>query len=334
MKDPVISVIVPAYNVEGYIEECLDSLLSQTWTSFEVIVIDDGSKDHTADVVQKLAEKDRRIRLLQQDNAGVSRARNQGLCAANGTFISFVDGDDIVHPDFLARLHEAIQGAEMAIIGVENIHDNREHSPRRQLKDNTISNFKDARHLLSVFSTGAWDFPNWNKLFRRSIILEQDIRFKEGLSIGEDRLFNLQYLIHCTTVRTIDTMGYGYRLRPNSAYRSASPLMLWQNHCQAMQATQNVLSPLTKDLQKALRLLFITSPTIHTALPELLDGLQASKSDRNQNTPNLNHCLALAQRSWFDPAELSLSITARWMLRRYSRGNDWPAVAIWNSRIS
>ena len=222
----------------------------------------------------------------------------------------------------------------MAIIGVENVHENGDHSPRRQLKDNTISNFKDACHLLSIYSSGAWDFPNWNKLFRRNIILEQDIRFKEGLSIGEDRLFNLQYLMYCTTVRTIDTMGYGYRVRPNSAYRSASPHTLWQNHCQAMQATQNILSPLPKDLQKALRLLFITSPTVHTAFPQLLDGLQASKSDRTQNNPNLSHCLALAQRSWFDPAGLSLSIKARWMLWRYSRGHDWPAVPIWSCRIS
>ena len=334
MMQPAISVIVPAYNVGDYIEECLDSVLSQTWASLEIIVIDDGSTDHTADVVQKLAEKDHRIRLLQQVNAGVSIARNRGLCDANGTFISFVDGDDIVHPDFLSRLHDAIQGAEMAIIGVENIHDIGERSPRRQLKDETISNLGDALHLLTMFSSGAWDFPNWNKLFRRSIILEQKIRFKEGLSIGEDRLFNLQYLIHCTTVRTIDATGYGYRLRPNSAYRGASPQTLWQNHCQAMQATQDILSPLSKHLERPLRSLFITSPTIHTAFPQLLNGLKTMKSDRKLDTPTLKHCLDLAQRSWFDPTGLALSPAACWLFRRYSRGNNWPAVPFWNRKIS
>ena len=330
MKDPLISVIVPAHNVGKYIAESLHSILSQTLEAFELIVIDDGSTDNTQAIVQQIARKDDRIRLLTQYNSGVSSARNRGLEESQAPFIAFVDGDDIIRPYFLDQLYDAIQDADMSVIGVENLRGNHDWSPRRQLVDNLISNREDFLHLYRAFSTGAWEFPNWNKLFRKDIIKEQGIRFNESLAIGEDRLFNLEYLMNCTSVRTIGTMGYGYRLRPDSAYRGADPYTLWSNHCRAMEATISALARLPEAEFNALKPLFITSPTIHTAFPQLLDGLKKHGSTAR----NLEECLEEAQRIWFNPRGLSLSPAAFWLFKQYSSGRDWPATSIWKKKIS
>lgn len=102
--EPLISVIIPAYNVAPFLPRCLDSLLSQTWQHFELIVVDDGSTDDTAAIVDAYAARDPRVHVLHQQNGGVSSARNAGLAASHGELIGFADGDDWVKPDYLQRL--------------------------------------------------------------------------------------------------------------------------------------------------------------------------------------------------------------------------------------
>lgn len=334
MKAHNISVIVPAFNVEDYIEECLTSVLAQSYPHFEIIVIDDGSTDKTAKKVRLIARKDPRVRLFHQVNSGVSAARNRGLDESKGQYIAFVDGDDVIRPHFLSQLHTAIQGTDLAIIGVENFNEENGWSPRRKLKGNLTSNHNDALQLLRTFSTGEWEFPNWNKLYRTNLIRDAKIKFLERLALGEDRLFNLQYIMHCNSARSINAMGYGYRMRSDSTYRGATPRQLWMNHCQAMKATQSVLELIPEEKMKALTLLFITSPTIHVAFPQLLEGLKKSNSTHIHSNTDLAQCLELAERSWFDPRGLSLSPTACWLFKRYSRGKDRPAVLLWNRKIA
>lgn len=334
MTAPAISIIVPTYNLENYIEESIHSILSQTFNDFEIIVIDDGSTDSTPLRVQQIAKEDGRIRLIIQANSGVSAARNRGLDESRAPYIAFVDGDDIIRPEFLSKLYEAIQDADMSVIGVAHFSSKNDWSTRRQLVENHISNREDFLQLYRVFSTGAWEFPNWNKLYRQSIIKGHKLRFHEDLTIGEDQLFNLEYLMHCSSVRTIGAIGYGYRLRPDSAYRRATVHSIWSNHCRAMKATENFLDRLPEKQMQPLKQLFITSPTIHTALPKLLDGLKKQRSNKKASPlPNLIQSLAEAKRSWFNPKGLTLSTAAYWLFSRYSRGYNSPAIQFWTRKI-
>ena len=105
---PVISIIVPVYNVEKYIHQCIDSILLQTFTDFEVLLVDDGASDHSGSICDEYAHRDSRIRVFHQENAGVSVARNKGLCEAIGEYVTFVDSDDWIKPDYLNELYKCL----------------------------------------------------------------------------------------------------------------------------------------------------------------------------------------------------------------------------------
>ena len=109
MDSPIISVIVPVYNVEQYLPHCIDSILTQTFTDFEVLLIDDGSTDNSGRICDEYAKKDNRIRVFHKENGGVSSARNVGLDNAEGEFLGFVDGDDILSPVYLMILLKALE---------------------------------------------------------------------------------------------------------------------------------------------------------------------------------------------------------------------------------
>ena len=116
-KKPLISVVVPVYNVEKYLPKCLDSLLAQSWQELEIIVVDDGSPDNSWDIMQEYARRDSRVRPIRQKNGGLSAARNAGVEAARGEWIGFLDSDDYVAPEMYERLYRAAaeQGAQMAV---------------------------------------------------------------------------------------------------------------------------------------------------------------------------------------------------------------------------
>lgn len=130
-KKPLISVIVPVYNVEKYLPKCLDSLLAQTWQELEIIVVDDGSPDNSWDIMQEYARRDSRVRLIRQKNGGLSAARNAGVEAARGEWIGFLDSDDYVAPEMYERLYRAAveQGAQMAVCSFTYVHRTESPSP-------------------------------------------------------------------------------------------------------------------------------------------------------------------------------------------------------------
>lgn len=104
----LVSVIIPVYNLENYIENCLNSIISQTYKNLEILCIDDGSTDKSADKIKSMAEKDERIKYIYQENAGVSAARNKGLDVFTGDYVMFVDGDDYIHPQMVEILYDCI----------------------------------------------------------------------------------------------------------------------------------------------------------------------------------------------------------------------------------
>lgn len=183
---PNISVIVPVYKVEHYLRECVDSLLTQTFSDIEIILVDDGSPDGCGAICDEYAQKDARIRVIHQENGGLSRARNAGVALARGDYLCFVDSDDYVDSAYCETLYDLINNSDcdFSVCGVCRFEDGKK--PETALvkgKNNTIANVDFLRMQLEKKS----EFGVWNKLYRRAIF--DRIRFTEG-KIHEDVIWS------------------------------------------------------------------------------------------------------------------------------------------------
>jgi len=194
LKDGVLSIIVPIYNVEKYLAQCIESLINQTYRDIEIILVDDGSPDRCPGICDGYAKKDQRVKVIHQKNAGVSAARNTGLRMAAGAYIGFVDPDDWVRPDMYAGMIAALEQtqADMAICGYEYCQENgiidgtRPYSCR---SNETVSQKEVMRRFSDIPPTVR--LVVWNKVFRRSLL--EGIWFREGLHASEDVLFLTDY---------------------------------------------------------------------------------------------------------------------------------------------
>lgn len=210
-----VSIILPCCNVAPYLDQCLGSLVRQTWKALEIICVNDGSTDDTLAVLRGWAEKDARIRVIDQKNGGAFSARNAGLDAATGEYIGFVDPDDYVDTAMYARLVETAQrhDAEVAACGYTSFSD----------EDGTV--MEDAGHApeagfepdakKSCFSSeSVWlrmDVVVWNKVYRRSFFEENGLRMEPGFRGGEDDVFWLTALPHASRLAVIPDQLYFYR---------------------------------------------------------------------------------------------------------------------------
>lgn len=204
---PKVSIIVPVYNAEPYLAACVESILRQTFADWELILVDDGSADRSGQLCEKYAAADPRVHALRRANGGVSRARNTGLDAATGEYVTFVDADDQLLPGFLARfsydgLCFEAQGFTVNHVG---------HTAR-----NTTVTFARTRtaHVKDVYAESEWLRLSRGpccKMFRRDIIGRHAVRYPEGISFGEDALFVKRYLAHCDgPARSIAAADYLY----------------------------------------------------------------------------------------------------------------------------
>ena len=204
----LVSVVIPAYNAANSINECLDAAVSQTYKNFEIIIIDDGSKDNTADVCNRYAEKDSRIKVIKQENAGPSAARNNGIRIAQGEFIVFWDADDYPEPDLIESFVNACDGwkdKEVSFIACGMYFDNRYNI---RIKDKislleSASGFFEGENYLMIRSTAAvlaylklFNFVT-NKFYDLNLIKKNGIAFDDRVKIAEDLKFNLDYLDKC-----------------------------------------------------------------------------------------------------------------------------------------
>lgn len=182
-----ISIIVPVYNAEDYIGRCIDSIIAQDYSNWEMILINDGSSDFSGHICDRYSLFDKRIKVLHKLNGGVSSARNAGLGTATGDWISFVDADDYIKSTFLSSFIAKLRdGVEYVSMGFENL--NSQITP-----DISIVYTDDA--LTGLFSSGSYKYMQpWAKFFKKDKIEELKLRFDTKLNIGEDKLFILQYL--------------------------------------------------------------------------------------------------------------------------------------------
>lgn len=211
---PEISVIVPVYNVEKYLHRCVDSILNQTFTDFELILVDDGSTDSSGIICDGYALKDNRIIVLHQNNSGVSVARNNGINIAQGKYVMFCDSDDYVSRTWCNQHYRAIENNEDCYV-VSNMY-------REQISGEIIpianSDYHDGTnysyhdiYLMSLSSSAC------NKIFLREILEKIGLHFNPKIKIGEDAVFNAEYAINCNCVIYLSQPQYFYCENQSSA---------------------------------------------------------------------------------------------------------------------
>ncbi|MBQ2834810.1 MAG: glycosyltransferase [Clostridia bacterium] len=218
-----VSIIMPCYNAARYLRECLNSVLAQTMGDFEAIVIDDGSKDDTLAIAQEYARKDGRIRVLHQENMGVSAARNLGLEHASGEWITFVDGDDLLTVDALeTMLSGAEEGVDMVVLAHRTFDENGHTEtfiPETRWMQKRGEEKRRAVALRLIEGDSVLNIM-CNKLHRRSVIERKGIRLTQGLKIAEDALFNLEAALCGGGVAYVNRVTYLYRMHAASATKT------------------------------------------------------------------------------------------------------------------
>ncbi len=216
---PEISVIVPIYRVEAYLDRCVESLVRQSFSDLEILLVDDGSPDRCGELCDLWAARDRRIRVLHRKNGGLSEARNTGLAAAGGTYIAFADGDDVLHPDFLGALYRAARRAhaQLAVCAVAPFSGDECPLPDRCPAPETILTAKQA--LGAMLDGKMFHCVVWNKLYHRSLL--RGVTFPPG-KFHEDEFFTYRVVAAAQTVAFVDTPLYFYRKRADSLMCSAS----------------------------------------------------------------------------------------------------------------
>lgn len=218
IMDKVISVIIPVYNIEKYLVRCLESVINQSYTNLEIILIDDGSTDNSGKICDNYKKQDNRIIVVHKKNEGVSQARNLGISIATGEFLSFVDGDDTIEKDmFFTLINNAYKyNADFSCCGVRFIYMDGKESPERinlepqEIKKQEIIKgfFCDQQMKLVLYGP-------YNKIIKRNSI--QNIAFNRNLSLGEDLLFVFKCIQCCSKFVFQDDNLYNYIKREGSA---------------------------------------------------------------------------------------------------------------------
>lgn len=222
-----ISIIVPVYNVEKYLGECIDSLINQTYKNIEIILVDDGSKDNSGCICDDYANQDSRIKVIHAPNGGVSLARNIGLDNASGEWITFVDSDDWLDLDFCQKLIEKSSQADIVFARmIRNFSDGKTSNFFETTLVNVANTPYDLQYIIhdrihteknGQFVTDCIHGSVCRSLLKRSIIEENNIRFMVGVKALEDRLFIMKYLSLCKVGALVDEYLYHYRCVLTSA---------------------------------------------------------------------------------------------------------------------
>ncbi len=210
MRTVELSLIVPVYNSEQYVEKCVRSIQAQSYQNWELILVNDGSKDNSGAICDALAKDDERIRVIHKENGGASSARNLGIDHASGAFVTFVDADDWVGPDYCAHLMEEDLSKPMVICGFVNVFGQTMKPTKVDTKQSySLLQFKNQYEDLKLQNNPV------AKRYIRELIGEQ--RFDTQRAVSEDLLFNLDYYDKCDMITYLPYADYYYIANPNSA---------------------------------------------------------------------------------------------------------------------
>ena len=211
-----LDIIIPVYNCKAFLSSCVESLLRMQMPCCEILLIDDGSRDGSGRLCDELAKEYANIRVVHQENAGASAARNRGIREAKGEYLLFVDADDGVDPEMLKQAVEiaAREQPDMVLFGMTFDYYYHGKCYRREPlvypAEGVLTEQEWGEQFAQMFLANAWS-PIWNKIYKRQILLEQELRFREDMFLYEDLEFVLRYLAHCDRIWNIPSAIYHYR---------------------------------------------------------------------------------------------------------------------------
>lgn len=236
---PKVSVIIPVYNVENYLEECLGSILNQTYINIEVICIDDGSTDASLHILQRCASKDERVIVLTQKNLGAACARNLGMSIAKGEYLLFLDSDDVFHPDMIRKAIDKAEKFESDIVVYKAMSFDTVTGEKVALNDKFESFPKYTDEVFSYLDVpnvifNSFMVPAWNKLFRKDFILGNNIEF-QNIRRSNDLYFTNKALVLAEKIILLDEYLVFYRTGMQSnlqATNDKTPLAFYEALCE------------------------------------------------------------------------------------------------------
>lgn len=311
MAKPLISVIVPVYNGEQYLKNCIESIEAQSYEPIEIIIVNDGSTDGTLELCEKLAKKYPNLRYITTDDLGVSASRNNGIALAKGDYLTFVDADDRIHPQMLQRLYEAVTETESDIAGC-GFSIWRTEQEWKVLSKSVGATVKEdccydvvADYVAQELLQG--NSRCWSKLYRRTALERLKQRtgscFKEGLTIGEDMLFLVELMSEVTRIVEIDFKGYGYYQNPQGAMnRTFRPEYMDQIRCWELARQQ--VGKLSPESGHKVTSILLVSIMLTVGKLALLPGVQ-----RRQNSTYVRECHEILLREKQDREAVKLLST-------------------------
>lgn len=219
MSDIKISVVVPVYNVEKYLEQCLNSIINQTFKDIEIICINDGSTDGSLEILREYEQKDSRIRLINKENEGISAVRNQGMELAQGEYISFIDSDDWIEENYLEALYTAAKkyDSDIACSNIIRVTGKR-HRKKIIYKKEEFTTESDKKNELTKVPINSYV---WNKIYKRESLLKSGVKFPVG-RVYEDVVWCIKAIYYLNGVVTVPDAVYYYRKNPTSIMSTKS----------------------------------------------------------------------------------------------------------------
>lgn len=229
MREPLVSVIVPIYQIDRYIGICIESLMNQTYRNIEIILVDDGSSDRSPEICDLYAKKDNRIKVIHKKNGGLVSARKAGIEASKGEYIGYVDGDDWVDSGYYESLVKTITEYDSDIVVAGMSRDLFSTSskitskiPSGNYEGDRLIKLKQNMLAFERFSRIGITTYVWNKLFKREMLLKYQMNVDNGISIGEDAAVTYPYIMFSNKVSVIDNCDYHYRQREDSMLKKAT----------------------------------------------------------------------------------------------------------------
>lgn len=249
MSENIVSVVVPIYGVEKYVEQCIDSIIRQTYSNIEIILVDDGSRDNCPAICDEYARKDSRIKVIHKKNGGLVSARKAGVEAAHGKYIEFVDGDDWVSDQIVENLVSSAEKTNADIVmcsyyeASDYLKEHQLYTSTGEYSGETLRNLIDQRSLYGGSSDPHYQFGIeinvWNKLFQSKLLKELEDKVPDQISYGEDAACTMIALQKCCKLTIIDAPLYYYRINPESMSKAYSkkqtldtiPLIIYLRNC-------------------------------------------------------------------------------------------------------
>lgn len=313
MEEPLISVIVPVYKVEPYLDKCISSIVNQTYKNLEIILVDDGSPDNCPAMCDAWAEKDSRIRVIHKTNGGLSDARNAGMAVATGELMAFVDSDDWIAPDMYEHLYRRLaeDNSDIAACGVQMIWEDKTPSRALTREGSCVLNQEEA--MQAIIEESWLKQPVWYKLYKTALV--RDILFPKG-KYHEDVFWSYQAVGRAQRVSVLDHIGYYYLQRGGSIMGEGYSLKRLDaveakvQRCAYIQERLPALSPL------AVKDLWFTCIYQGQLALRALDKAEAEKILTNfenimETHPFQTEGCSMKEKLWLNMAKSSLAVACR-----------------------